>query len=95
MRQGTADALQRELSRRLDCHIFDCHPHSAALQPSGAIGFERRFDHAVIGTVSNVAFRFCVKPQQAGELLSPVCGWFAEGFDTLDDLKEAKALFDE
>ena len=27
---------------------------------------------------------------------SPVCGWFAEGyFDTLDDLKEAKALFDE
>jgi len=29
--------------------------------------------------------------QQACELLAPVCGWFSEGFDTLD-LKEAKAL---
>jgi predicted ATPase len=27
-------------------------------------------------------------------LLAPVCGWFTEGFDTLD-LKEAKALLDE
>jgi hypothetical protein len=26
MRQGTADALQREPSRRLDCYLFDCHP---------------------------------------------------------------------
>jgi predicted ATPase len=34
------------------------------------------------------------KPQQARELLSPVYGWFTEGFDTLD-LKEAKALLDE
>ena len=33
------------------------------------------------------------KPQQAGELLSEVYGWFTEGFDTLD-LKEAKALRD-
>ena len=32
--------------------------------------------------------------QQAHELLAPVCGWFTEGFDTLD-LKEAKALLDE
>ena len=32
--------------------------------------------------------------QQARELLAPVCGWFTEGFDTLD-LKEAKALLDE
>jgi hypothetical protein len=31
--------------------------------------------------------------QQAPELLAPVYGWFAEGFDTLD-LKEAKALLD-
>jgi hypothetical protein len=30
------------------------------------------------------------KPQQAHELLTPVYGWFTEGFDTLD-LKEAKA----
>jgi predicted ATPase len=28
------------------------------------------------------------------ELLAPVCGWFAEGFDTRD-LKEAKKLLDE
>ena len=34
------------------------------------------------------------KVQQARELLAPVYGWFAEGFDTLD-LKEAKALVDE
>ena len=34
------------------------------------------------------------KPQQARELLTPVYGWFTEGFDTLD-LKEAKTLLDE
>jgi len=34
------------------------------------------------------------KPQQARELLAPVCGWFTEGFNTLD-LKEAKALLDD
>jgi predicted ATPase len=34
------------------------------------------------------------KPQQARELLTPVYGWFTEGFDTLD-LKDAKALLDE
>ena len=34
------------------------------------------------------------KRQQARELLAPVYGWFAEGFDTLD-LKEAKALLTE
>jgi predicted ATPase len=33
-------------------------------------------------------------PQQARELLAPVCGWFTEGFDTLD-LKDAKALLEE
>ena len=34
------------------------------------------------------------KVQQARELLAPVYGWFAEGFDTRD-LKDAKALLDE
>ena len=34
------------------------------------------------------------KLQQARELLTPVYGWFTEGFDTLD-LKDAKALLDE
>ena len=33
------------------------------------------------------------KAQQACELLSPVYGWFTEGFDTRD-LKEAKELLD-
>ena len=28
------------------------------------------------------------------KFLAPVCGWFTEGFNTLD-LKEAKALLDE
>jgi predicted ATPase len=32
--------------------------------------------------------------QKAHDLLAPVNGWFAEGFDTAD-LKEAKALLDE
>ncbi len=34
------------------------------------------------------------KPAAAHDLLAPVCGWFTEGFDTLD-LKEAKALLEE
>jgi len=34
------------------------------------------------------------KRQEARDLLAPVCGWFTEGFDTLD-LKEARALLDE
>jgi predicted ATPase len=34
------------------------------------------------------------KVQQARELLSPVYGWFTEGFDTRD-LKEAKVLLNE
>ena len=34
------------------------------------------------------------KREEARDLLSPVYGWFTEGFDTLD-LKEAKALLDE
>jgi hypothetical protein len=34
------------------------------------------------------------KRTEARELLAPVCGWFTEGFDTLDR-KEAKALLDE
>jgi hypothetical protein len=34
------------------------------------------------------------QPQQARELLTPVYGWFTEGFDTRD-LKQAKALLDE
>jgi predicted ATPase len=32
--------------------------------------------------------------QKAHDLLAPVYGWFAEGFDTVD-LKDAKALLDE
>jgi predicted ATPase len=34
------------------------------------------------------------KPRQARELLAPVYGWFAEGFDT-QDLKEARGLLEE
>ena len=34
------------------------------------------------------------KHQLARELLAPICGWFTEGFDTLD-LMEAKALLEE
>jgi hypothetical protein len=34
------------------------------------------------------------KREEARELLTPVYGWFTEGFDTLD-LKQAKALLDE
>jgi predicted ATPase len=34
------------------------------------------------------------KQEEARELLTPVYGWFTEGFDTRD-LKEAKALLDE
>ena len=34
------------------------------------------------------------KRDEARDLLAPIYGWFAEGFDTLD-LKRAKALLDE
>ena len=34
------------------------------------------------------------KRNEARDLLTPVYGWFTEGFDTLD-LKEAKSLLDE
>ena len=34
------------------------------------------------------------KQQQARELLTPVYGWFTEGFETRD-LKDAKALLEE
>jgi predicted ATPase len=34
------------------------------------------------------------KRDEARELLAPVYGWFAEGFNTLD-LKEAKALLEK
>ena len=34
------------------------------------------------------------KRQQARELLTPVYGWFTEGFDTRD-LKDAKALLEQ
>jgi predicted ATPase len=34
------------------------------------------------------------KRQETYDLLSPVYGWFTEGFDTAD-LKEAKALLDD
>jgi predicted ATPase len=32
--------------------------------------------------------------KEARELLTPIYGWFTEGFDTAD-LKDAKALLDE
>ena len=34
------------------------------------------------------------KREEARDLLTPVYGWFTEGFDTAD-LREAKALLDE
>ena len=34
------------------------------------------------------------KGKESRELLTPVYGWFTEGFDTLD-LKEAKKLLEE
>ena len=34
------------------------------------------------------------KRNEARDLLAPIYGWFAEGFDTLD-LKEAKSLLEE
>lgn len=34
------------------------------------------------------------KRDEARDLLTPIYGWFAEGFDTLD-LKEARTLLDE
>jgi hypothetical protein len=53
--------------------------------------------HAKLGHMKE-AFRYIELAMTAiettNELLSPVYGWFTEGFDTLD-LKQAKALIDE
>ena len=70
MRQGTADALQRELSRRLDCYLFDCHPHTTALQCSAQLVSRGASTMPLLGRSPML---------QARELLFPVCGWFAEG----------------
>ena len=70
MRQGTADALQRELSRRLDCYLFDCHPHNTALQCSAQLASRGASTMPLLGRSPML---------QARELLFPVCGWFAEG----------------
>jgi Flp pilus assembly pilin Flp len=37
----------------------------------GTIGFEGRFNHAAIGTVSNVASRLCDEPKPGQILISP------------------------
>jgi adenylate cyclase len=37
----------------------------------GTIGFERRFDYAAIGTVSNVAYRVCDEAKPGQILISP------------------------
>ena len=69
---------------------------------------ERYFDRALAGARQQQAkwwelraaisvarlWRDQGKSQQARELLAPICGWFTEGFETLD-LKEARALLDE
>ena len=34
------------------------------------------------------------KPDEAQDVLAPICGWFTEGFETMD-LREAKALLEE
>jgi predicted ATPase len=34
------------------------------------------------------------RPQQAREILAPVCEWFTEGFETRDP-REARALLDD
>jgi predicted ATPase len=41
-----------------------------------------------------LAAALTVSLSEGRDLLSPVYGWFTEGFDTAD-LKEAKALLDE
>ena len=64
------------------------HAHSAAR--------ERQMKSIELRAATSLArlWRDQGKVQQARELLTPVYGWFTEGFDARD-LKEAKALLNE
>jgi len=55
---------------------------------------EARFWELRVATSLARLWRDQGKRKQACDLLTPIYGWFTEGFDTLD-LKRAKALLDE
>jgi predicted ATPase len=69
--------------------VVEFHLESALRIAKGARLFELR-----AATSLARLWRDQGKRTEARELLSPVYGWFTEGFDT-PDLKEAKALLDE
>jgi predicted ATPase len=64
-------------------HALDiaCHQEAKALELRAAVGLCRLWQQQG-------------KRADALELLTPVYGWFTEGFDTAD-LREAKALLEE
>jgi predicted ATPase len=61
----------------------------AVAREQGTRGFELRAAVSLARLLSSQGRR-----EEASDLLSPVYGWFTEGFGT-PDLKEAKALLDE
>ena len=61
----------------------------AVAREQGTRGFELRAAVSLARLLTEQARR-----GEARDLLAPIYGWFAEGFDT-QDLKEAKALLDE
>jgi predicted ATPase len=61
----------------------------AVAREQGTRGFELRAAVSLARLLSEQGWR-----DEARDLLTPVYGWFTEGFDT-PDLKEAKVLLDE
>jgi predicted ATPase len=75
---------------------FDAPPAEASFEHALAIARAQQAKSWELRAATSMArlWRDQGKVSEARELLAPVYGWFAEGFDTLD-LKEAKALLQE
>ena len=59
-----------ELNQQLELRVAD-QVFAHGFATLGTIGFERRFDYAAIGTVSNVASRLCDEAKPGQILISP------------------------
>lgn len=89
--EGQGEPLRRALARRaLGTSLFSLGRFADAM---AALDEGIAIDDAVAATLARVR-QGHGRRAEAHDLLSPVYGWFTEGFDTAD-LRDAKALLDE
>jgi hypothetical protein len=89
-----ADAERRQLTV-LFCDLVDSTPLSSRLDPEELREVVLAYQQTCSKVIARLGRLWCQqeKRQDARELLEPVYGWFAEGFDTAD-LQDAKAVLD-